>query len=150
MKNIFVAIDYTGTAPTLLAEAEKWAKMCAAKVWLVHVAPPLPDFVGYEVGPKYVRDHRARELRQEHRDLQSMAKTLESKGVTAEGLLVEGPTVETLLQEAQDLRADVIIIATRKHGFLYEQFVGSTFKDIAAQSKIPILAVPIHEKKPEN
>lgn len=147
MKNILVAVDFTGTADLLLAKAEEMAKLCDAKVWLVHVAPPLPDFVGYEVGPKYIRDHRAKELRHEHRDIQKMAKFLESKNVKVEPLLVEGQTVETILQEAEKLQTDLIIIATRKHGFLYEQFVGSTFKDVAAQSKIPILAIPVHENR---
>lgn len=146
MKNILVAIDFTGTVNELIDAARDLGRHYKAKVWLVHVAPPMPEFIGYEVGPKYIRDHRAKELREEHRQLQHWAEVLDKSDIDTEALLVEGPTVDTLLEEAIKLDADLIVIATRKHGFLYEQFIGSTFKEVAARTTVPLFVVPIHEK----
>ena len=74
MKNILVTIDLEDHAEQLIGHAAEWAKAFGAKVWLMHVAAPDPDFVGYEVGPQYIRDGRAEELREEHRMLQACAK----------------------------------------------------------------------------
>ncbi len=65
-----------------------------AKIWLVHVAAPDPEFVGYEPGPQYIRDDRAKVLLAEHKKLASYIKSLEGKGYKAEALLVQGPTIE--------------------------------------------------------
>ncbi len=65
------------------------------------------------------------------------------KGVRAEGLLVQGATVEMLLKEAQKLNTDLIITGHHDHNFLYKAFIGSTSEEIIKESKIPVLMVPL-------
>ena len=55
--------------------------MSAAHVWLVHVAPPDPDFVGYGTGPEGVRSQVAVEHHERHLKVQDLAERLRSKGV---------------------------------------------------------------------
>jgi hypothetical protein len=63
MKNILVPIDFSEVQERVLAFVDGFAKPLGSKVWLVHVAAPDPDFVGFKVGPEYVREHRADILR---------------------------------------------------------------------------------------
>ena len=56
-----------------------YCRKFGSKIWLVHIAAPDPDFVGYEVGPQYIRDHRADELKKEHKLVKKYADELKAK-----------------------------------------------------------------------
>ncbi len=142
MKNIVVAINFDTNDQKVLDMALALGKAFNAKLWVLHIAAPDPDFVGYEAGPQSVRDARAVELRTEHKRIQELAATLEKKGVPSEGLLIQGATVDTLIEEAKELRADLLIVGRRKHDFLHKTFRGSISKGVLKKSKIPVLVVP--------
>lgn len=143
MKNIFVSIDFNEQEAFLMDKAYELGKALDAKIWLVHIAAPEPDFIGYDVGPQYIRDARAEDLKEEHKLLQEYARQLESRGVKAEGLLIQGATVEMIIQEAEKLNSDLIITGHHDHNFLYKAFVGSVADEIIKESKIPVLLVPL-------
>ena len=143
MRNILVAMDFEAQAQQLLNQTQQLAKAFSAKVWLIHVAAPNPDFVGYEAGPQVVRDQRAQELRAEHKLLDQWASALETEGIDTVPLLIQGPTTETLLSEAQRLQADLMVIGAHQHGWMYQAFFGSITDAVIHQTKIPVLVVPI-------
>lgn len=142
MNTILVTIDLDDHADQLMGHAAALASALNAKVWLMHVAAPDPDFVGYEVGPQYIRDSRADELRKEHRTLQGCAKILEDHGVEAEGILVQGATIEMILEESKKLDADLIICGHHEHGFVHDWLTGSIAKALLKKSKTPLLIIP--------
>jgi nucleotide-binding universal stress UspA family protein len=146
MKNILVTIDFDSGEEKLLDTALTMANKFSAKVWLLHVTAPDPEFVGYDVGPQYIRDFRAEELRNEHETLQEFAKRFEQKGIDAEGLLIQGATLEMILNEAQKLKIDLIIVGYEQHNFLYEALIGSVSSKLIKKSKIPVLVVPLEEE----
>lgn len=143
MKNILVAIDFKGNEQILIDKAEKLAEKFESKVWVIHIAAPDPDFVGFSVGPQNIRDDRASELREAHRLIEDYAETLEKKGIKSEGLLVQGATIETILEEAKKLNIDLIISGYQDHGFFYKALYGSVSNSIIKASKIPVLIVPV-------
>jgi nucleotide-binding universal stress UspA family protein len=143
MKNLLVSIDFDDNEQLLIDQAFQLANAFHAKIWLIHIAAPDPEFVGYGVGPQYIRDSRAAELRKEHKRLQAYANELKEKGVEAEGLLIQGPTIEMVIEEAKKLKVDLIIVGHHDHNFLYKAFVGSVSEEIISKSEIPILLVPI-------
>ena len=142
MKNILVSIDFDIKTTLLIDKAYELAKAFDSKIWLIHIAAPDPDFVGYQVGPQYIRDSRAHELREEHRQLQEFTKELANKNINAEGLLIQGATIEMIIQESKKLNIDLIITGHHKHNFLYKAFVSSVTREIIELSKIPILIIP--------
>jgi nucleotide-binding universal stress UspA family protein len=143
MKNILVAIDFNKNEALLIDKAIQLAEAFDSKLWLTHIAAPDPDFVGYDVGPQYIRDSRATELRKEHKLLKEYTLTLKNKGVNAEGLLVQGATIEMIIEESKKLNVDLIIAGHLKHGFLYNALLGSVSAEIIKESKIPVLIVPL-------
>ena len=143
MKNILVTLDFNKDEKLLIDQACQLAKPFDSKIWLVHIAAPDPDFVGYEVGPQYIRDSRATELRKEHKLLQEYTTKLKKNGVNAEGLLVQGATIEMVIEEAKKLNVDLIITGHREHSFFYKAFVGSVSAGIIKKSRIPVLMVPL-------
>jgi nucleotide-binding universal stress UspA family protein len=144
MKNILVPIDFEGNATFLLLEqAYKIAEKFGAKIWLLHVVAPDPEFIGLQIGPQYMRDNRAFELKKEHMLVKRYTDELHSKGVEAEGLLIFGSTVEMIQVESKKLKIDLIIIGHHKHGVLYNTFYGSTDLKIMDNVDIPLLIVPM-------
>ena len=144
MKTIVVALDFSPITTRVLLALETVARP-ESKVYLLHVAAPEPDFVGYGVGPQYIRDDRAQELREEHKLLTTYKTHLHKQGLNAEALLVSGPTVETLLNEVEKLKANLLIIGRRGHSKLYNAFMGSVCNDVLHKLKIPALVVPEEE-----
>ena len=147
MKNILVPVDFSAVQNSLVSTAGNLAKALGAKLWLVHVAAPDPDFVGFSVGPEYVREQRADILRQEHQDIQAIGAQLKAKGIDAEALLVQGPTTDTLLEVAQNVSADLIVIGSHGRSALFRAFVGSVSQQVLKESKVPVLVVPTPEKR---
>jgi len=143
MKNILVTIDFNKNEKLLIDKAFQLAESFDSKLWLMHIAAPNPDFVGYEAGPQYIRDNRGTELRKEHKLLQKYATTLKKKGVDSEGLLIQGATIEMIIEESKKLNVDLIIAGHHEHGFFYNAFVGSVSAKIIKKSKIPVLIVPL-------
>jgi len=142
MKNIIVALDFSPCTELLLEQAYQYGKAFKAKVWLIHVAAPDPDFIGYEVGPEYIREDRANTLKKEHKTLGEYKEGLIASGVEAEALLIQGPTVETLLNHMTKLQADLLIIGKKGHSLLHKAFIGSIFSSVVKQAEIPVLAIP--------
>ena len=145
MKNIAVAIDFSQSTPSLIQHAKNYARANNAKVWLIHIAAPAPDFVGYDVGPKYIREERAEMLNEEHKALGNLKNSLTDVGVEAEALLIQGPVVQTLLEEIDKLKIDVLVLGKKGHGLLHRAILGSVFDSIVKKINVPLLAVPFLE-----
>ena len=146
MKNILVALDMKPADSLLLAQASFLAEKCGSKIWMVHVASPNPDFVGFEMGPKYIRDFVADELREDHRQLKTYADEFHKRSLDAEGLLIQGPTIEMIEAEVKKLNIDLLILGSHKHGFLYETLIGNTAMRIIKDIPIPVMIVPLPEE----
>lgn len=144
MKNILLALELQDEALSerLIAEAAKLALAFDAKCWLIHIAAPDPDFVGYGVGPQYIRDLLAEDLKEDHKKIQTYANKLKAQNILAEGLLIQGTTVETIIEEIQKLQIDLLILGNKHHGILYSTFVGSVTDDILEQISIPVYLIP--------
>jgi nucleotide-binding universal stress UspA family protein len=143
MENILVAIDFNGDNEKLVDKAAELAQSFKSKIWLVHVAAPEPDFIGYGPGPQTVRDDRAEDLREEHRNLQKMALRLRNIGIEADALLIQGFTVDSILEKCQQVKADLLVIGSHEHGAFYNLFSENTALELFKRNVIPLLVVPM-------
>lgn len=142
MKNILTPVDLKAETGHVLDQAKSLAQALGAKLWVLHVAAPEPDFVGYEQGPQYIRDIRAGTLRGERGELQQITSGLTAQGIAAQPLLVMGPTAETILGEAERLDVDLIIMGTHGRRGLAKAFMGSTCDDVLRANRFKVFVVP--------
>jgi nucleotide-binding universal stress UspA family protein len=142
MQSVLAAVDFSPVSQAVVEHAASLAEAFGAELTLIHVVAPDPEFVGYEAGPQSVRDSRAREIRNEHRELGAIAAKLRERSMSVRPLLAQGPTVETILGEAQRLEADTIVIGSHGHGALYRALLGSVSEGIVRAARIPVLVVP--------
>ncbi len=142
MEKLLVPIDFSNVSDAVLEHAESLAQAFSANLILIHVAAPDPDFVSFDAGPQTVRDTRAGELRREHVELQRTAERLREGGIETKALLLQGPTVETILHEAEKVGADAIVIGSHGHSALYRALLGSVSEGILRGARCPVLVVP--------
>jgi nucleotide-binding universal stress UspA family protein len=142
VQNILAAVDFSPVTPEVIRLASRLAEGFSARLWLIHVAAPDPDFVGYEPGPQTVRDSRAAELHDEHRGLQGEAEALRARGIDATALLVQGSTVEKIASEAERLEAELVVVGSHGHGAVRKLLVGSVSEGLLRQAGRPVLVVP--------
>ncbi|MGD1808879.1 universal stress protein [Dapis sp. BLCC M126] len=142
MKNIVVAIDFSPITPAIITQAETLAQGFKSKLWLIHIAEPEPDFVGFKTGPQPKRDHWAEEFRKEHKQIQDLAEESRQKGFDAVALLTQGSTIETILAETKKLAADLIIVGSNGRSGIEKLFMGSVSEGILKDALCPVLVIP--------
>ena len=103
---------------------------------------PEPDFVGYDVGPETERDFMAKKFREQHTKLEGIANDIRKDGIEVTPLLIQGPTVETILKQAKKLEVDAIIVGSHGRGAMYKLLVGSVSEGLLHKTKIPLVVIP--------
>lgn len=144
VKTILVAVDFSDATPPAINHAANLAAQFKSKVWLIHVAQPEPDFVGYKAGPQHVRDQVAHEIHREHERLQILEQQMREKGLDASALLIQGPTQEKILQEIERLKVDLVIMGSHGHGAMRHLLVGSVTEGVLRKAPCPVLIIPCH------
>lgn len=144
--NILACIDLSESTEKVVKTAAEIAKAVSAKLWLLHIAEPEPDFIGFDVGPQSVRDSFSKKFRQEHRQIQDIADKLRKEGIDTTALLIQGSTVESILAKASKLSADMIVVGTHGRGAMYQLLVGSVSEGILHEAECPTLIVPTHRR----
>jgi nucleotide-binding universal stress UspA family protein len=142
MKTILVPIDFSSVTADVIEQATQLAAAFSSAVWLLHVAAPEPEFVGYDSGPRDVRETVAREMHASHRMLQQHSTSLRERGINATAIQVQGATVETIVREAQRLQADIIVLGSHGHGALHRALLGSVSEGVLHHATCPLLILP--------
>ena len=150
---ILVGIDLSESTEMIVKKVEDIAKALQAKVWLLHVAEPDPDFVGFDkpqVGlnadPQSVRDALATRFHGEHSEIQEIADRLRKSGLSTTALHMQGATVETILNEASKLDVDMIVVGSHGRGAMHQLLVGSVSEGVIHDSEYPVLVMPTHKR----
>jgi nucleotide-binding universal stress UspA family protein len=118
------------------------ARALGAEVFLLHVAPPEPEFITYEPGPPSVREAVAQEISDRHRKLHAIDRDLEKLGIRVTSLVIQGYTVEKILQEIDRLRIDLVVMGSHGHGALHHLLLGSVSEGVLRKTPCPVLIVP--------
>ena len=140
---LLVAVDFSDPTDLILKVSRRLAKSLDASVWVVHAAEPEPDFVGYDAGPEVVRGQVAKEMREEHRKLQEYADQLRDAGIKAKAMLVQGPTVDSILEMAEKQESDLIVVGSHGRGMMAEMLMGSVSQGLIRAGQCPVTVVPV-------
>ena len=126
-ERILVPVEGTETDGPVLDHIAQLAAMCGAEVTLLRVAH------------YHTRDERACELEDAEGDLERAAELLRSRGVTVRTLMVHGEPAEAILQQAAELKPDLIAMATHGHGWAKRMVLGSVADHVRHNSDVPLL-----------
>ncbi len=142
MKTILVPLDFSDCLDSLVQMAETLARPLEAKLALLHVATPEPEFIGYGPGPQSVRDNVAKQLTEVHQRMHELETQLAKQGLSVTAVTVQGYPDEKIVSEAEKLEADLIIMGSHGHGALHNLLVGSVTEGVLRKAPCPVLVVP--------
>lgn len=129
---VLLAFDGTASATMAVELARTLAWPTGTSLRVAQVLSPLPVFAGVSdaVGiDEHVEASLAHVVGQLRRD-----------GVTAERRILRGEApAETLVAEARQIAADLIITGHRGHGAIATLFLGSTARDLVEHAHCPVL-----------
>ena len=139
---LLVAIDLSESTEKIIEKTLGLAKALSAKIWLVHIAEPEPDFVGLDVGPQYERDALSEKFHREHAELQAIAERLRKEDLETTALLIQGVTVESILKEVAKLDPDMVVVGSHGGGAMRQLLVGSVSEGVLRKVDCPVLVIP--------
>ena len=136
LKTIVVGFDDTEPARRALERAADLAEAFGAKLVVTSVAPLLVG-IGRSAGPLDPVDSP-----QEHREqLQDARKLLEARNIKAEYVPAAGEPADAIVELADDLDADLIVVGTRDPGILERLLGQSVSERVAHQAHRDVLIV---------
>lgn len=128
-ERILVPIEGTETDAPVLEHIARLAPLCGAEVTLLRVA----HF--------HTRDERACEVEDAEADVERAADVLRARGVNVRTLILAGEPGEVIVRQADELKADLIAMATHGHGWAKRLVLGSTAEHVRHHSSVPLLLV---------
>ncbi|PYK11165.1 MAG: hypothetical protein DME65_07955 [Verrucomicrobia bacterium] len=160
MKRILVPIDFSNVTPRVIDLARQLAKGFEAEIHLLHVkevsaaapqgslgyglagmselAPmsgvPVP---GFELVPQPAAESEVQKLK-----LEQWQKELADAGIKVSLHEPAGAVSEEILNQADEVKPDLIVMGTHGHGAMYNLLVGSATKAVLKHSTRPVLLVP--------
>lgn len=141
-QHILVPIDGSETSMVAMKEAIKLGKALNSKITVVQVMA-LDPFIA----DAYVKTGETNELIERTRtyllDILEQAKQqFSNEGLTVENKLLEGFVVhEEIIQAAQDLNADLIVMGSHGRTGVRKLVLGSVAQKVLGESHIPVLIV---------
>lgn len=136
MKTIVALLDFSDTTARILDEACARAESMEAEVVLIHVIPP--PIVGLDViSAKDPTEDYLVEMDQ----LLGLRDSLAARGVSATAKQVQGPVLETIVDQIKKLQPVLIILGAHRHGTLHDLLVKDITKEIVDQATCGVLIV---------
>jgi nucleotide-binding universal stress UspA family protein len=144
MKTILVAVDLSDLTMKMVKVAVHLARPFQSKIILVHAVEHAPQLapIGIEPIPVTPVEDSAPDFTEE---LSRLQKMISHVGLESTKLELQGPPVESILTQAESLRADLIILGSHNRGVLHHLLAGSVVDGILQRSKCPVLIVPLHD-----
>jgi nucleotide-binding universal stress UspA family protein len=141
-RSILVAVDF----PLAADQFDCVIELALAAGWplhLLHAAAPDPVFVGFdEPGGSYDTHRRDDKLGSEFTELDAIAGELRVRGIEVVAHVITGPTVETIIDQAKDLNAAMIVMNDHRHRAAHRIVFGSVASALLKASPVPVLVVP--------
>ena len=160
MQKLLAAVDFSRITDTILNQAATLAKALDARLWVLHVASDetqsivyeatqyssySPEFVGLPGDVQLTRDLSAEELKREHAELLSISSKLRNDGIHAQAILVKGDAAKLIIEKANDLGVQTILLGSHGHGLLHKALLGSVSESVIRHASCNILIVPARE-----
>jgi len=137
IRRVLVAVDLSGAARPTLAAAERYAALFGAELRALSVFEPLPAIP--EVGPAYdTTQYYAMSEEFLTRDIWPAIRT---KGV--EKIVRYGTAVDTILREATDWKADLLVVGSHGKGWAARVLVGSVTERLLNHLPTSLIVVPV-------
>lgn len=160
MKRILVPVDFSPAMESVLSLAREMARAFEAELHLVHIreVPALPVYPATAIGypgigmaemnmtggampiPEIVPEPQPNEKQKSRLDV--LVEDLTRRGLKVSATERDGSVVEEILQAADDIAANMIVMGSHGHSSVYNLLVGSVTEGVLKAQRRPLLLVP--------
>ena len=143
MKTILAPLDFSIVTRSVVAQAVALARAVDGRVVLLHVLPRPPRRLkggapGNESGEEFLSTiEQATSAR-----LALLQEELRSAGVAAHAIRRRGNPGQCIVQQAERLSADYIVIGSHGHTAIYDLIVGSTTTRVLKGAGCRVVIIP--------
>jgi nucleotide-binding universal stress UspA family protein len=161
MKRLVVPIDFSDATPRVIDLARQLAKALDAEIHLVHVKeltanafgagtlgyglagmPELAPMSGVPVPGLDPMPQPIPESEDQKSKLSRWQKEIAQDGIKVTLHEPSGSVADEILDQANAVEADLIVMGTHGHGAMYNLLVGSATKGVLKHATRPLLVVP--------
>lgn len=141
MKSVLAAIDFSAGGERVMAEAIALARAIGGRLMVLHVVEPPPVSDG-DAGGVMRADYGALAAASAAAALVRLQKKLQKNGITIQTARLVGSPGRGIVDYAQEVRADYIVLGSHGHGALYDLIVGRTASHVLKHASCPVVVVP--------
>lgn len=151
MKKVLIALDYNPTAKMVAEAGYKLAKSLGAEVTLVHVLvdsmyyssttySSIMGFDGY-INPGFVQPDVIVELTKSTQEFLNKTKK-HLKDDSIKTIVKEGEVADSILEVAQAIKADVIVVGSHSQKWFDAIVMGSVAEKVLHNTLVPLYIIP--------
>lgn len=141
---ILVPTDGSATSERALSEAVRLARICSARLRVIHVVDPLTHITGFENPHVYTSEIFPAMLEAGDELLARSRAAIEAESVEVETELIQssGERVSRIIvEQAQAWGAELIVLGTHGRRGVDRVLMGSDAEQVARTSPVPVLLV---------
>jgi nucleotide-binding universal stress UspA family protein len=135
-KKIVCPTDFSDGSFQALAEASELALQSGAEVYLLHVLAVIPPSTEPGIPEPQTWRHSDAES-----ELRKLATPLTSKGIRVQCIVADGEEAEEIVRTAQEVGADLIVIATHGNTGWRHLAFGSVTEKVVRLASCPVLTI---------
>ncbi len=143
-KKILCPVDFSTGSEQALAKAEELAKAMQAEVELFHAyqlpVMALPD-APVTVSPTFITNL----TNSAQGALDLLRDSVRGRGVAVTTVLRQGQPAEAIVERAQEIHAELIVIGTHGRSGFRRFLLGSTAERVVRTATVPVLSVHVPE-----
>jgi nucleotide-binding universal stress UspA family protein len=142
MKTVLAPVDFSPVTQRVVEEAAVLARAIGGRLVLLNVVPPPPimasEYAANDVAVQVLQQSK----RAAATKLARLQKQLSDVGLTAHAIHRVGPPGPRIVEQAERLQAELIVIGSHGHGSIYDLLVGSTTTRVLKVATCPVIIVP--------
>lgn len=150
MKTVLAPIDFSDVSRRVIDEAIGLARAIGGRLVLLHIVSPA-NFAPSEFDSSGARAAYLVQAEKQARDeLTALQRSLRDEGVTAHVVHQVAQAGAGILEQAERLEADYLVMGSHGHGAFYELIVGGTASRVLKLARCPVVIVPATVRKPRS
>ena len=147
VKTILAPIDFSGVSDAVVEEASTLARALNARIVLLTVIQPPIITSEYAPMMENLAEITAAGEKATAKKLAAIKQQLQTDMIPTESIQLNGAPVAHIVEQAQKLSADYIVMGSHGHTAVYDLLVGSTTHGVLMRAKCPLVIVPPKEAK---
>jgi nucleotide-binding universal stress UspA family protein len=145
--NILIPVDFSDTSLLAIRHAAFLAKYTKGDVHLLHVINKMYEHYAVVEQPLHIDDPQKYETSASNK-LNELADSIRSEyGVSVNTIVSLGNPTKEIIKNAQDIKADLIVMGTHGYSPMEELMIGSNTLKVITKSECPVMTMSVDAQR---